>query len=387
MGDQRPSSVTDAASASCGRIAARSILFVAPSDQAGGAERVLAIAARELSLRPDWDVEIAILADVTPSFLNEIAGRARITYGRWGGRFGTEWLLLPRLRRRRYDVVYSSHMRINAFLSLARRLGLLRCGRLVARESNIFAERHAGVRLAAYRALYRFYGQQDLVIAQTSYMSERLGEMLSGKAHAKVRVVPNPVDVDGIRTTASAPLDATLAARLFARRHIVWCGRLIDFKQPALAIEVLAELRRTHGLDFGLVMTGAGPLEGAVRRLVVDLDLEDAVMLTGRLSNPYAVMAACPFGLMTSRPLSEGFPNVLLEMMAVGVSRIVTTRCAGDLDTLDGVLVAGHSSSELAAALAAASRDLESRRRDYSTALAPRTPAAFVANLLGAHDA
>jgi hypothetical protein len=220
-------------------------LFVVPVDRAGGAERVLAIAARELARSPGWNVEIAVLAGRTAPFIAENVGSAAIRYGRWGGHFGTEWLLLGRLARRRYDLVYSSHTRINAFLSLMRRLGVLRCERLVARESTVLSDRSSGVRLAAYRMLYRLYGRHDLIIAQTGYMADRLRTMLPTAARHCVEVVSNPVDVEAIRQAAAMrpdePLHRDIAIRKRDRCLIAWCGRLIGIKRPLLALEVLHE--------------------------------------------------------------------------------------------------------------------------------------------------
>jgi glycosyltransferase involved in cell wall biosynthesis len=84
---------------------------------------------------------------------------------------------------------------------------------------------------------------------------------------------------------------------------------------------------------------------------------------------------------VTSR--REGFPNVLLEMMVCGIARIVTTRCAGALDTLDGVSVVDSFDAEaLAAALVAEDTHSECAVR-YAEALSRRGPERFVEVLLG----
>lgn len=354
----------------------RRALFVTPVDQAGGAERVLATAARELSARPDWIVEIAVLAGTSTSFLLRSSGNAKVTYGRWGGRFGTEWILLPRVVRHRYDVVFSTHTRINAFLSLIRALGLLRCRRLVARESTVIADRFTGLKRRAYQFLYLLYSQQDLVIAQTRHMAREVTKMLPTAVQGRLAVVPNPVDVTVVRARAAESLSAELNAVLRAREHIVWCGRLIGVKRPLLAIEVLAELRAKHALDLGLLMIGSGPLEAAARARVKALGLDRDVKFAGHLENPYPAFAACRYGLLTS--LHEGFPNVLLEMMAAGVPQIVTTPCCGDLDTLDGVKVAAHDACILAAAIAASALP----RPSYEPVMRRHLPAVLVNALL-----
>jgi glycosyltransferase involved in cell wall biosynthesis len=127
-------------------------------------------------------------------------------------------------------------------------------------------------------------------------------------------------------------------------------------------------------------MIGGGPLEPKVRERAAALGLQDDVVLTGQVDNPYPLIMACTHGLLTSR--REGFPNVLLEMMAVGISRIVTTPCSGDLQTLTGVAIVRPDPAELASAIATED-DLCAPIGAYATALRRRTPAAFLAAVLG----
>ena len=53
-------------------------------------------------------------------------------------------------------------------------------------------------------------------------------------------------------------------------------------------------------------------------------------------------MAHCDLGLLTSD--TEGFPNVVLEMLAAGVPGVVTTNCAGDMKDIPGVWIADEPS-------------------------------------------
>lgn len=356
----------------------RKALFVLPADAPGGAERVMATAALELGRRGGWEIRFISLARrLEVSFLDQLGDHVSVDYGQGAGGFPSEWPALARLPAEPLDLVFSSHFRVNAALSMARRVGLLKTRRLVARESTVLADRSAGARLAAYRLLYRAYGAQDEILAQTSYMGRRVQEMLPPAALDKVRVAHNPIDVEAMRRRAAEPLPEAWAQRLAARPHIGWCGRLIDIKNPLLALETLEHLRMSGAPDTGLLMIGAGPLEGELRQEIQRRGLDDAVVLSGHQANPAPLLRACAAGLLTSR--REGFPNVLLEMMAVGMPNIVTTDCAGDLDSLTGVQVVGdHAPAALAQALVTAQPILT-----YEGALAHRTPTSFVDRLLG----
>jgi glycosyltransferase involved in cell wall biosynthesis len=364
----------------------RRALLVAPVDTYGGAERILATFARALADRPGWDVEIASIGARTgTTFIADNRGAASMTYGTGGGGLGMEWRLAPRLSGRTFDLVVSSHVRVNAALAMARRLGLLRTRRLVARESTVIVDRAAGLRLLAYRSLYRLYGPQDLIVAQTSYMADRLKQVLPAAALPALAVVANPLDRAAVEAKARAPLEPALARRLAQTPHAVWCGRLVGVKNPLRAIAALAEARGRSGLDLRLVVVGSGPLTSAVQAEVARQGLDDAVVLVGDRPNPYPIFAACPYGLVTSD--IEGFPNVLLEMMACGVRQIVTTPCAGDLDRLSGVeVVDAFSPGALADSLVDAVRRGLDNRQVYEAPLSARSLETFVARLLGEPD-
>lgn len=353
-------------------------LIVMPAFAKGGAEVVLSSVARELAQR-GWHVTVASLgpADVT---MPDVSG-ALVHHCGGSGRAGSEWRLLSLVQGQTFDLVVSSHVRINAALCCLRRFGLLQTRRLVTRESMVAADRASGLRMLLYRLLYRTYGTQDLVVAQTTYMAEALRDTCKKAVHPRIQVLPNPIDVNQIQHASSAALEPVLRQRLLRRQHIVWCGRLIEIKRPLLAVQTLHALRTQFGLDVGLVMIGDGPLQDQVSRLAAELGLRDEVVLTGRLENPYAIMAACPFGLLTSR--REGFPNVLLEMIACGVRHVVSTDCAGDLDQIEGIMIAPGSAEGLASTLSEQLNTRSHYRIAAGAGTGERTPERFVDRLLG----
>ncbi|MER9273932.1 glycosyltransferase [Mesorhizobium sp. M0643] len=361
----------------CKRLA----LVAIPLELTGGAETVLNLVAHELASRSEWDVEIAVLGRQLKEQIVEPKGSGvRFSYGYGGGKILSEFFLVPRLVRRRYDLVFSSHTRVNSFLAAARTFGVVRTSRLVARESTVLLDRFAGVRALAYRMLYSTYGSQDMIVAQTDYMKSKLINVLPQRVFGKLSVIPNPVDAESIAAKSVHELTEQ-DAKIFAERpQIVWCGRLIDVKRPKIAIDVLAELRKNAG-DFGLTMIGSGPMDAELRVYARELGLAAYVNLTGQRDNPFPLFRAARAGLLTS--ISEGFPNVILEMMACGVAGIVTTPCAGDLHLLQGIEIAAEfGAAELASALM---RVIETgdRSTHYGKALALRSPRAFVDRLLG----
>lgn len=213
----------------------------------------------------------------------------------------------------------------------------------MSRESTLIFEREFGWRALPIRALYRLYGFQDVVVCQTRRMMESLQRNTRGRFADKCRVLRNPVDLQQIAREMSSA-DAHFPAVPATAMKIVWCGRLIQAKAPIRAIETLQKFRQLGHMDAHLIIIGDGPLEGAVRQAVERLKVEGCVSLMGRVSHPASVMALCDYGLITSD--IEGFPNVLLEMLAAGVKGVVTTDCAGDLESIPGVHVASNYNAD-----------------------------------------
>jgi glycosyltransferase involved in cell wall biosynthesis len=224
------------------------------------------------------------------------------------------------------------------------------------------------------------YGGQDVIIAQTAHMADRVKSWLRPMAGRMVRVVPNPVDAQSVGSAADESLSVDQAVLLDGRINILFCGRLIPIKRPERALEAVELAERSAPGRLRLVFLGRGPLEAELRARAARLPAESVVFL-GFESNPYKIMRACHLGLVSSD--QEGFPNVILEMMAAGVRKIITTPCAGDLSGLLGVSVTDDfSAGALSAAIVEAIRDRADERTNYSSVLRARTPQAVLSQVI-----
>lgn len=343
----------------------------------GGAERVLTLVAEEIAASQAFEgVKIFVLSGAPSGTLAHLEREPSVELEYTSARSERGGLIaLTRCAaRERWGLVLSSHTHLNAWASLARRLGLLRTRRLVARESTQAFQRDFGRWTWLIRAMYALYGAQDRVVCQTRRMASNLSEGTHGRLQSITVVVPNPVRFTFV---GDAPVSVSRAAR--HPKRIVWCGRFVHVKRPLLALDVLrCLLDREDG--WQLSMLGDGPLLGVTKSHAESLGLSGSVTFEGFVSDPRDRYAASSVGLLTS--LTEGFPNVVLEMLANGVTRVVVTDCAGDLDTLPGVVVA-EESADIADRLAASvisSKSADGLR--VSSALRSRSPGAFLNAIL-----
>ncbi|UZW58058.1 glycosyltransferase (plasmid) [Sphingobium sp. JS3065] len=326
-------------------------LFVMPSSLIGGAERV-AFNLILLLLSSGWRVSLITMSRGRTPGWDQLEGDSNF---RWTaleaksdkvGMLAAVATVAQLSRRHNFSFVYSTHIHVNAMLSVLRRIRLLRTRALVARESTMIFMRKTKYPRILLHLLYRLYGDIDGLICQTTLMKSNLLKSVPHLRRVPMAVLPNPTDaehiarcvVQGDDDTDNGPID------------FVFCGRLIALKRPDLVIRAIARLDRESWRSAQFLGRGQ---ENGLRALAVELGIADRVVFRGMVDNPYTVFARARVGVLASTV--EGFPNVLLEMMAAGTGRIVSSLCTPAVLDLPGVdIVDPFDEERLAAALEAA---------------------------------
>jgi len=124
-------------------------------------------------------------------------------------------------------------------------------------------------------------------------------------------VIPNPLPPE----LAAVPVAARLPA-IDARRRLMAMGRLVPSKQFDLLIDVYAGLAAAHP-QWDLCIWGEGPERDALQAQIDRHGLAARITLAGRTETPWQALADGDAFVLTSAV--EGFPNVLLEAMALGL--------------------------------------------------------------------
>ena len=238
-----------------------------------------------------------------------------------------------------FNYTFSSHTHINALLSFLKKLKLFKSKFLLARESTFIFERFFGIWRTIFKFIYRFmYGKQDLIICQTDRMKESLIKNLGYMPAKKIEVISNPVNIDYINyQLANSQIDKPF------RTLIVGCGRLIPLKQFDFLIKAFSKLENIFP-EVGLVIIGDGPERKNLESLVETLNLSQQVIFTGKISNPIQWFAQADIGVISSE--IEGFPNVLIEMMAAGSKQIITTPCTDGVNSIPYISITQDCSIE-----------------------------------------
>lgn len=116
---------------------------------------------------------------------------------------------------------------------------------------------------------------------------------------------------------------------------IIQVGRLNEVKNHDFSLEIAKRLKK-QDIDFTFFIVGQGPLEGVIRQKINNYLLNEHVFLLGVRSDVPNLMAGADVMLMPS--LHEGFPVVLVESQAIGLSSIISDKIAHEVDLNLGLI-------------------------------------------------
>jgi GalNAc-alpha-(1->4)-GalNAc-alpha-(1->3)-diNAcBac-PP-undecaprenol alpha-1,4-N-acetyl-D-galactosaminyltransferase len=296
------------------------ILFFVSSMHAGGAERVAATLASgwarrgdSVTLAPTYTKKGSCFYSLNPAVkLVWVADRMG-----WLGRTLfpsiSKWFAIRRLvRENNPDVIISFLTNVNVVVLFATRgLGV---PVVVCERTNPAFSSSSG---AFLQRLRRFsYPWANAVVLQSHDSVDAFRQMVP--RIKELAVVPNPLPPD-LRDVniAAAPAPAP------ARRLVVAMGRLVPFKRFDALIQAFAALANDYP-DWDLAIWGDGPQRDELMQQVQETGLASRISLPGRTEQPWQEMAKADIFVLTSQV--EGFPNVLLEAMALGRA-CVTVDC------------------------------------------------------------
>lgn len=328
------------------------ILFLIPDLNTGGAERVLVNILRNIDrkrFRPilvlfkkQGPLLASLPLDVRVYSLKELEGK------HW---YGWQWLnLLLQLRRLLKDLAPHA---VFSFMWYPNAVALMACMSIRLNFKLIISERtststYEGTFLNLLRTgiLRLLYPKADLIIAPSKKLAADL-VAISRISRDKVVTIHNPVDVQSIHEKAREELSHEWFLK--NKNIITAIGRLGSEKGFEHLIKAAALLKRSS-IDCKLVIVGEGNERKNLEHLISELRLQDTVQLVGFQQNPYKFLSRSTVFVLSS--LYEGFPNVLLEALSLGIPS-VATRCPTGPDEIvtdgvNGILVPTADSQALA---------------------------------------
>jgi len=167
------------------------------------------------------------------------------------------------------------------------------------------------------------YNRNNALFSNSKYINDDLRKTFG--VNIPMKVIYNPVETDeNIRINLQS-IYKTKPLK------IINAGTIYSTKNQKLIIEAMA---LSKDGDFQLTILGNGPLKDELQMLSNQLNLSQYLNFVGIVKNvtPYFLDGDC-FVLSSD---TEGFPNVLLEALSLGLPTISTNCFSGPLEMLNG---------------------------------------------------
>lgn len=226
-------------------------------------------------------------------------------------------LQLVRLARMQHgDAVLSFLVRANLLNVLS---GLFARHRAIISERQALspASRPGLMKLLRLALLGIAYRRADLVVVNAAGTRDELVAWC-GIPSERISIVRNACDAVTIRAKGAMGTPGIPASRF-----VIASGRLVPQKGYDVLLEAFARFRHEEP-DTALVILGTGPEEARLRARARELGIAEAVTFAGFQENPFAWITHAEAFVMSSA--YEGFPNVILEALALGIP-VVSVDC------------------------------------------------------------
>ena len=176
-----------------------------------------------------------------------------------------------------------------------------------------------------------FIDRSNIIVAQSEGMKKDLMDHYN-ILEKKIRTIPNPAVV----------LENQFSNRVTINKknELVFIGRLVEQKGLHLLLEAIGIAIKSVE-DMHLTIVGDGPQLESLQKLASDLNITKFVSFVGFQANVKSYIMEAKATVLTS--YYEGFPNVLVESIALGTPVISFDCPSGPKDIIEpnvnGVLV------------------------------------------------
>ena len=294
----------------------KTIVFILPDLNQGGAERVITILCNHLD-RSKFKPKL-ILFKKEGHFLNDLKRDVEIIELNVSRTRYSIFKIIPLIKKLNPDIVFTGWGEISAFLSLF--IPLFPKTKFIARETNVVSEHVTRNEILFF---YRFYKNFHQIIAQSDDMKN---DLINNFRISENRIVKinNPVDFDIINTMKNQNITTGYNK---SYKNIVAVGNLSPRKGFDLLLNVMNELKRE---SIALTILGDGAFKDELLLQQEQLKLNQ-VTFKGKVNNPYVYLKQADLFILSSR--YEGFPNVLLEAGACGTYSLANN-CPGGINEI-----------------------------------------------------
>lgn len=287
----------------------KKICFVMNTMNAGGAERVVSILANGFS-KKDYQVTILVSSNNDSFYsLNPEVKYKKLSHnyisknnGKINKYIGRLKSLIQFFKKEKPDIVITFILNIETIIA-CKIAGI----KVIVSERNNPSFDPPYLVLRMLRKLV--YPLSNGFVFQTNDVREYFGKGIKQKSI----VIPNPLNENLPKKTNDIKRNKT----------VVSVGRLERQKDHKTLLKAFAIVQRKFP-DYKLIIYGEGKLRGELEEKIKSLNMQDSVMLPGKTEDIYNKIINSRVFVFSS--LYEGYPNALIEAMALGLP-VVSTKC------------------------------------------------------------
>ena len=288
----------------------KTILFLLPSFELGGAEKVMVTLYNHID-RKKFEPYFCVFKNgllyerISEKNNVTILNKNRVLYGFFG--------LLEIIHRKNIDIVFSTHSHLNAIVCLMKKIKLIN-SKVVIRESNFLSIQQGSAdsfyeKYVITWLIKQSYSVADHIICQTEEMKKDLALFIPApKIH--LTVIYNPLE------------DIPEYVSSLEEQIVISIGRLEKQKNHKLLVEAFGLIK--DKVQHDLIIIGEGSERDHINHLIKTKQLTDRVKLTGFVEDVWGKYKSSSLFVLSSN--FEGFPNVIIEAMANSIP-VISTNC------------------------------------------------------------
>lgn len=288
----------------------KKVFFVISSLRAGGAERVFWLISQYFN-KTNYDVSLVVLDSRNAAFPTDIdhvnfVDLKKVKASR------SFFKLCELIKKEQPYAIFTTGGQIITLVAL---ISLIcKVPVLIARATGVLdmQVRFGGLKRKFWnKFVAASYKRFDIGLCQSIEIRDSLCRNYK-ISHEKLRIIPNPVIItDKIKREHNC----------YGKRIII-VARLTAEKGHDRLLDVFAKLPS----DYKLTIAGDGRLRDKLMDSIITLGLKDRVTFLGQVSD--VLGALIEHDLMVLSSYTEGFPNVVIESLSVGVP-VVTFKVGG----------------------------------------------------------
>ena len=303
------------------------ILLVVDAIGQDGTGRFVTHLANGLSEHNGFDVTLLTLHEENGAFNNDLAKGVKVEKLQLQGRIRFSLgLITNKIVEIEPQICFILYTQL-IFLSVLSPYLRLKGIKIYFRETiipSLYRKQLNGIHKFLIRRAYNMY---DGIVAQSIDMAYDLVEKWGCKRE-KITVINNLVRLDVIQERIK---NAVIPDDLIKSDKPVFisAGRLAPQKGYDIIIQRISEMK--PDIPFKYFILGDGDEKEKLEKMISESGLEESVFLLGFKTNPYSYIYYSDALILSSR--YEGFPNIVLEAMALG-KPVFSNQCLGGINEI-----------------------------------------------------